>query len=254
MSRPQKNPDFDPDLILSALVAAVVDSYTTPSEDEAAPDTTHKQLRLVAEEFRMTPLKVRKLLITGNAYETPLSVQVHALYRSGKTIQQIQELTQLSRASVHGYLPYSKGVYKATELSTDAERIKLYRARKAAVKALKVCGIGGGGELPGHCGAGNDDERPECNDDGEDALWNTVELFAGYPFFTAKGLKYSYTVRGNELFVNRKEKSITRATVELAYQRARDEKVTGPKQIGTFGASYLYPMFVRFGIIEAALV
>ena len=28
--------------------------------------------------------------------------------------------------------------------------------------------------------------------------------------------------------------------------------VTGPKQLGTFGASYLYPVFVRIGVIRAA--
>ena len=103
--------------------------------------------------------------------------------------------------------------------------------------------------MPERYSAGSDGEGSERYGAGEDTLWNAVTLFAGYPFFTAKGLKFSYTVKGNELFVNRKEKSITRATVELAYQRARGEKITGPKQIGTFGASYLYPIFVRFGII-----
>jgi hypothetical protein len=29
----------------------------------------------------------------------------------------------------------------------------------------------------------------------------------------------------------------------------RDGYVKGPKKLGTFGASYLYPMFVRFGVI-----
>ena len=26
--------------------------------------------------------------------------------------------------------------------------------------------------------------------------------------------------------------------------------VTGPKKLGTFGASYLYPMFLRFGVVK----
>ena len=52
--------------------------------------------------------------------------------------------------------------------------------------------------------------------------------------------------------VNRKEKAITRATIELAYQRAKAMRgvVTGPKKLGVFGASYLYPMLVRFGVIK----
>lgn len=42
--------------------------------------------------------------------------------------------------------------------------------------------------------------------------------------------------------MDRKEKSITRATVELAYRRAVElgENATGPKKLGVFGASYLY--------------
>lgn len=47
-------------------------------------------------------------------------------------------------------------------------------------------------------------------------------------------------------------KSITRATVELAYQKALEMGgiVEGPKKLGVFGASYLYPVFVRLGVIK----
>ena len=53
------------------------------------------------------------------------------------------------------------------------------------------------------------------------------------------------------MFVNRKEKSITRATVNLAFEKGLELKsvVTGPKKLGVFGASYLYPVFVRLGVI-----
>lgn len=55
-----------------------------------------------------------------------------------------------------------------------------------------------------------------------------------------------------EIKVNRKENAITRATIELAYRRAKAMcgVVTGPKKLGVFGASYLYPMLVRFGVIK----
>ena len=218
MARPKKKPDYDAEQILHDLIAVVVDSYNSPTTGGE-----HKALKLVAEELGITALKVRKLLITAGAYQSSASMRVAALYAEGKTIAQIQEITHLSRASVHGYLPYMKGVYNAAELSTDAERVRLYRARQAAVKAL--------------------DGTPE-------QLWEAVLLFAGFPFHTAKGLKFSYTVRGNELFVDRKEKSITRATVELAHQKAISSRITGPKQLGVFGASYLYSMFVRFGVIK----
>lgn len=56
------------------------------------------------------------------------------------------------------------------------------------------------------------------------------------------------------MFVDRKDKSITRATVELAFRTAlevqrAEGRVSGPKKLKTFGASYLYPIFLAFGII-----
>ena len=90
-------------------------------------------------------------------------------------------------------------------------------------------------------------------------LWPAISSLQGRTFLTAKGLPFSFTVRGNELFISRKDKSITRATVELAYRKAvalltSGEPVDGPKKLGTFGASYLYPLFIALGIIEIPLM
>lgn len=88
----------------------------------------------------------------------------------------------------------------------------------------------------------------------DDFLWNTLLEFQKCPFQTAKGLTFTYEIRGYEMFVDRKEKSITRATVNMAFHKALEiqrtqGKVTGPKKLGTFGASYLYPVFIRIGVI-----
>lgn len=88
----------------------------------------------------------------------------------------------------------------------------------------------------------------------EEALWEQLRRHAGETFRTAKGLAFTYTIRGNELFVSRRSKSITRATVSIAVTRARALKqasgfVEGPKKLGVFGASYLYPLLVRVGEI-----
>lgn len=72
----------------------------------------------------MTPLKVRKLLITTGAYHTAISKVVNALVREGKSVADIQKLTNLSRASVQSYLPYSKTVYKMEERTLLAERLQ----------------------------------------------------------------------------------------------------------------------------------
>lgn len=126
MSRPKKKLDYDPNKIASDLMESVAEAYLNPLS-----------LRAVAEEFSMTPLKVRKLLITSGVYESEIADMVNELKAEGKTIAEIQQLTGLSRASVHGYLPYTKGIYKTEELSVDAERIRLFRERQVAVKKLQ---------------------------------------------------------------------------------------------------------------------
>lgn len=77
-------------------------------------------------------------------------------------------------------------------------------------------------------------------DMSEAQLWAVMQSLSGRTFMTAKGLQFTVTLAGNELFVSRKRKSITRATVWRAYMRllelqARGEVVDGPKKLGTFG-------------------
>ncbi len=53
------------------------------------------------------------------------------------------------------------------------------------------------------------------------------------------------------MFVDRKEKSITRATILRAYHKAVELGMfTGPKKLNVFGASYLLPIFKKIGICE----
>ena len=90
----------------------------------------------------------------------------------------------------------------------------------------------------------------------EQELWQKILAYSGESFLTAKGLSFTYTVRGAEMFVDRKEKSITRATVLLAYRRACELGgiVPCPKALGVFGASYLYPVFREIGVIMESSV
>lgn len=83
------------------------------------------------------------------------------------------------------------------------------------------------------------------------ALWERLIALQGDVFHTAKGLQFTYRIQGGEMFVDRKEKSITQATVFMAFHKALELgcQATGPKKLGTFGASYLYPVFKELGII-----
>lgn len=90
---------------------------------------------------------------------------------------------------------------------------------------------------------------PETEMEAE--LWNRILDLQGCAFFTAKGLKFTYKIKGGEMFVDRKAKSITQATIFMAFRKVMELEgnVSGPKKLGTFGASYLYPIFVRIGVI-----
>lgn len=89
----------------------------------------------------------------------------------------------------------------------------------------------------------------------ENALWMMLIDNQNKVFYTMKQLPFRYSIKGNELFVSRKGKSITRATVNRAYNRAKElmefeGKVAGSKKLGTFGASYLYSIFLNLGFIR----
>lgn len=97
----------------------------------------------------------------------------------------------------------------------------------------------------------------------DEQIWQMIVDHAGEVFWTARGLEFSYTIKRNksgellgEMVIDRKEKTITRNTVLLAYEKARElmERegyVSGPKKLGVFGASYLYPVFLELEICKA---
>ncbi len=116
-------------------------------------------------------------------------------------------------------------------------------------------------------------------------LWKCIIVFEGEKFMTSgRGSKhmgavaFTYEISrvpgsggkhydgadvpgyGNEMWVStadgKKPKSISRSTVDLGYMKAlelmaSDGFVKGPRALGIPRArSYLYPIFVRFGIIR----
>ena len=97
-------------------------------------------------------------------------------------------------------------------------------------------------------------------DPEDDYIWEQILACAGKPFFTSRGLPFTYHQKISqggsplgEIVIDRKEKTITRSTVLLAYQRtlalmSTEGCVKGPKKLGVFGASYLYPVFLEIGV------
>lgn len=84
--------------------------------------------------------------------------------------------------------------------------------------------------------------------EAENQLWERLAEKQGVVFHTARGLPFTYVIRGNEIFFSRKEKSVTRATVNRAYRRMTTEAIAGSKQLAVFGASYLYPILQDMGL------
>ena len=250
MPRKKKKPLYDPEASMEELLKALVKDYG--SYDDRKSKGEHKpSLNSIAAEHGINPLKARKLLITAGVYSTTNTRRIDSYVSEGKTVDEIMELMNLSRASVNSYLPYKDAAYKMPESSVDADRAKSYRLRSRTVGGLKKCIEQAAGEIGIE----------------KQLLWKCVEVFEGYRFETAKGLPFTYEIKrnrddgmGGEMFFSRKTKGVTRATVELAYDRvvaAREKQGTdvpvmnSPKRLNVFGASYLYPMFIRFGIVEA---
>ena len=84
-------------------------------------------------------------------------------------------------------------------------------------------------------------------------LWEIIIAHQGETFYTAKGLPFTYTIKGGEFFTDRKKKSITKATFEKAFLKIQEDtslKITGPKALNVFGAPYVFAMFRQLGVIE----
>ena len=184
MPRPKRNQTMMRSKSCRDYMDAIVEAFG--SYDDRVGVEPKQSLNMVAAEFEITALKARKLLITAGVYSTTLSRQVAELKAAGADIDQIMVATGLSRASVHSYLPYTKLPYNMAELSANAERVKMYRERKR--RCAEFC-----------TGA-----QTTSTSEAEEALWEVLELLQGCIFYTTKGLKFRYTIKGGEMFVNRK--------------------------------------------------
>lgn len=277
--RKRKRPDYDAGRNLEVLMDAAAELYDMG-----------QSLQAIADELALNPIKVRKLLITAEVYESEIAEEVRATFEAYRArqdyraaVQATAEELRLSIPSVNSYLPYEKGVYFAAtdsveKISAGAERQRRYRALKKWRAAPT-----------------------------EENLWGVVQAYAGAEFKTYSGLKFSYELRRGrngeftrELWIDRREqsKSLAWSSVILALgkvptsvelrtdeseadsmkisgqspskieksgefagepseNRGREPQKTSapviqrPKDLGDIrGISYIYAMFYRFGIID----
>ena len=244
----------DPTASMEELIQRAVQLAEAPFTPDRKPELP--SLRSVAEQLGTTVIRTRKLLIIAGYFTSPTASTVQRLKAEGKTIEEIGAALRLKPAAVYGYLPYENLAYNLPQTTSNADRHRRYRATKKLKVAVDTGSI----------------EKISA------ALWRCVIVFEGYPFSTSgrgsrSGVEYTYQVSrrgsaggrhyagdsmqgyGNELWVvidgEKKEKSISRSTVELGFQKylellKTEGAVSGPKKLGVFGASYLLPLFQRF--------
>ena len=224
-------PDYDAAAILQEQMEAAVALYTNNS------------LQTIADILSLNPIKVRKLLITADVYESEIADAVNSAFEEKQgmpykeALEAVAAELNLSKASVTSYLPYKKGVYfrencEREQISVVAEGLRRMRQRKKAVEALQ---------------SSHDEQH----------LWKCIVAFQGYRFKTISGLPFSYKIktgRNGELWIDRREgsKSLTWSSVLLAFEKTEGKPlVERPKALGDIrGVSYIYGIFYRFELIE----
>lgn len=225
MARPKKKIS-NPAQSMEQLLNKAVEAFVEPYDDRDERDAALPSLRSVAEELNTTILRVRKLLITAEYFSTNTSRTVQSLVVEGKSIEEIMAITGLKRASINSYLPYKNLAFLLDQTTVNANRHRVFRRRVKAVEELRL-----------HIGLPDEMEY----------LWKAIIAFEGYPFRTSgrgsrEGVRFKYTVGrdpgkggqhysgtsvdgyGNELWITvngeKREKSISRSTVELGYRHA----------------------------------
>jgi len=132
MGRHKKYPDAEN--TIAAFYAAVSDSYRNPGTgEEASVETGRKSINLLAEEFSISRLKVRKILITTGDVVYPVTRTIQELLAVGKSKTEICKQLNMAIATLNSFLPYEKGVYNLSDVSNAAENCRMEQLLKKAV-------------------------------------------------------------------------------------------------------------------------
>ena len=116
---------------MQAFYDAVSESYNHPATGEKVGNVPGKKKQeLLAEEFGLSRIKVRKILITTGDLVYKETGDIESLLREGMSVSEAAEKLKIAVSTANSFLPYTKGVYKLSEVSAAAERTHLYRERK----------------------------------------------------------------------------------------------------------------------------
>ena len=139
---------------------------------------------------------------------------------------------------------------------------QIFSSIEELIDGKLVCGAGGGGFLQVILKKGvtrqqveerlNEVFMGESIEILEETLWNTIKVFSGYFFETSEGERFCYSVSGDEILISKSKESITRVDVNLAVEEILELNgvVESLQNMKVPGAGYLYPVFLRFGLIR----
>lgn len=88
-----------------------------------------------AENFHITPQKVKKLLITGGCYDTSLFRTIRDMREQGMSVEEIAEELGIRAVTVRSYLPYERVIYNLEERSVTADRLQRFKERHGGYRA-----------------------------------------------------------------------------------------------------------------------
>ena len=114
--------------IQESLVRDVCEAYGRPYTEG---DRRKPSMRNVAEQFGISPMKVKKILVTGGLFQTEASDEIQRLFACGLSIKEIAKLKNTSVANVNTYLPYERVVYNLNVRNEEAVKTLLWRKKQA---------------------------------------------------------------------------------------------------------------------------
>ena len=196
--RPKKKPGYCREDQIEKLIDEAVSLFGEPYDDRDDRPENAPTIESVAKTLGVTPVKVRKLLITADYFSSVMSRKVQSLHRKGMCVTDIMAETGLKQASVYSYLPYTKGAYKLKEPTLYAEQTRLFRRRKRACEAL-------------------DEHMLDC--DVCQHLWEAIQAFENYPFRDDCKKRFRYRIDCNEIVCDKVR--LTRKEIEEAFKKVR---------------------------------
>ncbi|MBQ8940697.1 MAG: hypothetical protein IJ062_02595 [Firmicutes bacterium] len=227
--RPKKKTNYNRKEQIDGLVSEAVLLIGIPFDDRDVRPIDAPTIESVAKAMNTTPVKIRRLLITGDYYSTEKSRMVQSMLKNGLTVDEISKKTGLGKASVYSYIPYRKGAYMLPEPTLYAEQTRLFRKRKKACEILM--------------------EYIDCTECSR-YLWETIIVFENYSFCMENGKRFKYSIDGDWLCCDGIK--ISKQRIIEAFSKVRKiQKVNGhireDKALEICGLKELIVIFLRIG-------